>query len=324
MEGQRFHRTTDEELRQEAQAWLLRLTSGHATVTDAQAFREWCARSPEHAQAFARERVLWEELGRHARNIQESPQRSRKQPTRDRGGPRMSRRAFIGGAVAASAALWLARAPIGAWLDAGGADLRTATGEQRRVEVARGVVVEMNTQTAIRLLPGGGGMTLLEGEATITTGQWLAQPFAVQAGNGRVLASASSECNVRCLDRGIQVTCLEGSTELACGGVQATIKPSQQLDYDDQGPGVAVAVNPDVAMAWRRRLLIFDDEPLSAVIDDINRYRPGKIILTNRDLAARKVHARFSLDQMADIATLIHDAYGADITTLPGGVILLG
>lgn len=87
---------------------------------------------------------------------------------------------------------------------------------------------------------------------------------------------------------------------------------------------MAVAVNPEVAMAWRHRLLIFDDEPLSAVIDDINRYRPGKIILTNRDLAARKVHARFSLDQMADIATLIHDAYGADITTLPGGVILLG
>jgi len=64
MEGQRFHRTTDEELRQEAQAWLLRLTSGRATVADAQAFREWCARSPEHAQAFARTRVLWEELGR--------------------------------------------------------------------------------------------------------------------------------------------------------------------------------------------------------------------------------------------------------------------
>ncbi|HEY4145960.1 FecR family protein [Pinirhizobacter sp.] len=324
MDGHPFHRTTDDELRREAQAWLLRLTSGHATVADAQAFRQWCARSPAHAQAFARTRMLWEDLARHAPNIRESSQLSRKQPSRDRGGPRMSRRAFIGGAVAATAAVLLARAPITAWLEADGADLRTAKGEQRRVEVARGVVVEMNTQTAIRLVPGGRGMTLLEGEATITTGQWLAQPFAVQAGNGRVLAAASSECNVRCMDRGVQVTCLEGSTELACGGLEATVKPSQQLGYDDQGPGVAVAVNPDVAMAWRRQLLIYDDEPLSAVIDDINRYRPGKIILTNRELAARKVHARFSLDQMADIATLIHDAYGADITTLPGGVILLG
>lgn len=39
----------------EAQQWLVRLTSGHATAADAQALTEWCARSPLHARAFAEE-----------------------------------------------------------------------------------------------------------------------------------------------------------------------------------------------------------------------------------------------------------------------------
>ncbi|EPF1450574.1 hypothetical protein ACSQPG_006540, partial [Pseudomonas aeruginosa] len=34
--------------------------------------------------------------------------------------------------------------------------------------------------------------------------------------------------------------------------------------------------------------------------------------------------ARFSLDQLADVATLIRDAYGIEVTRLPGGVVLLG
>ena len=31
-----------------------------------------------------------------------------------------------------------------------------------------------------------------------------------------------------------------------------------------------------------------------------------------------------ALDQRADVATLIRDAYGIEVTRLPGGVVLLG
>ncbi|MRB43370.1 iron dicitrate transport regulator FecR, partial [Bacillus thuringiensis] len=77
-------------------------------------------------------------------------------------------------------------------------------------------------------------------------------------------------------------------------------------------------------MAWRERMLVFNDVPLATVIDEINRYRPGMLLLLDKALGRRRVQARFSLDQLADVATLIRDAYGIEVTRLPGGVVLLG
>jgi transmembrane sensor len=310
-------------LRREAQAWLLHLTSGQATAADAEAFRQWCSESEEHARAFAETRVLWENLGPAARAVAEHQRRGNaRSPAANGRGRRMTRRAFLGGAVAASAAYLLVRSPMNLWPGVA-PDYQTGTGQQRRIELRKGVVVHMNTQTAINVQPGGAGIELVTGEAFVRTDTRLVSPFVVSAEGGKVMASAASQCNVRCVGDGVQVTCLEGFTSLAYDGTQTTVKPSQQIGYDDRGVGVPVAVNPDIEMAWRRRVLIFDGQPLSEVVADINRYRPGKIILTDNTLAARKVHARFSLDQMADVTSLIRDAYGAHVTELPGGIVLL-
>ncbi len=322
MESRHTHGDPSAALHREARAWLVQLTSGQATAADAEAFRQWCERSPAHARAFAEARALWDSLGPAARSVADRQRRGQVRSYRGDHGIRMTRRVFLGGAVAASAAFVIGHSPVSPWANAA-PDYRTAKGEQRRVELANGVAVEMNTQTSINVLAGGLGIELVSGEAVVTTGRKLSQPFVVKAEGGSVLAAAESECNVRCTGEGVQVTCLDGLTELSCAGRVATVKPSQQVDYDERGIGVAMAVNPDIAMSWRRRVLIFDNQPLSDVIDDINRYRPGKIILTDAALAARKVHARFSLDQMADVTSLIRDAYGARVTELPGGIVLL-
>lgn len=47
----------------------------------------------------------------------------------------------------------------------------------------------------------------------------------------------------------------------------------------------------DVAevMAWRERMLVFNDVPLATVIDEINRYRPGMLLLLDKALGRRRV-----------------------------------
>ena len=85
-------------LHDEARDWLLLLTSGRATVADAKALKAWCAQSPEHAQAFEQAKVLWHNLQPAAEMLQ-SPRR-------------FGRRAFLGGAIAASAAFLLVRGTI--------------------------------------------------------------------------------------------------------------------------------------------------------------------------------------------------------------------
>ena len=145
-------------LHREAQHWLLRLTSGNATMHDATAFEHWCGQSPAHVEAFAETRRLWENLGpaadawmaeEQARTTAQLPRAAALPRTQ----PRMSRRAFLGAAIAASAALVVLHPPLQLWpsLTDMVADYRTATGEQREVDLGHGVVVQMNTQTAINL-----------------------------------------------------------------------------------------------------------------------------------------------------------------------------
>jgi len=318
-------------LRREAQAWLLRLTSGQATTNDAEAFRHWCGLSQEHAQAFAHVRLLWQNLGPAMAAVQRREQLRAAESSATSATPsprRMTRRAFLGGAVAASAACLVLRPPLHLWPSWSDmtADYRTGKGEQRQVELASGVVVEMNTQTAINVRTRLGkpiGMDLVTGEVQIVTAAKLAEPFAVFAASGRVLATGATQCNVRCTGPEVQVTCLNGLTQLECRGRSIAVRSAEEISYGAQGIGTIAAVDTDVAMAWRRRLLIFDNQPLADVVAEINRYRPGELILMNDALAARRVHARFSLNQLADVAVMIRDAYGAQLTTLPGGIVLL-
>ncbi|WP_266157159.1 FecR family protein [Dyella silvatica] len=324
-------------LHREARDWLLCLTSGQATARDASAFKQWCGQSRAHAQAFAETRLLWENLGTAARAVsqRESAQpmpaaQADEEPGRAAvaAPARMGRRAFLGAAVAASAACLMLRPPLRmwpAWSD-WTADYRTETGEQRQIQAAPGVVVEMNTQTTINRLTSRGqqlGIELVSGEVQVQTAGQLAEQFTLLAGAGHVRMPPGAQCNIRCIDKQVEVTGLAGHTELVYRGNNVTLQAGERISYSDRAIEPVMSVNTESAMAWRRRVLIFDNQPLSEVVSEINRYRPGKIVITNATLASRKVPARFSLNQLADVATLVHDAFGASVTSLPGGIVLL-
>lgn len=117
------------DLRHEAHAWVISLTSGRVTQGDARAFRQWCARSPQHLRAFVEARDLWQALGSAAALPLEPPAVAQIAPRR------FGRRWFVGGALAASVALFVLRPSL---LDhsLGGADYVTAVGEQRQVQVS--------------------------------------------------------------------------------------------------------------------------------------------------------------------------------------------
>lgn len=318
--------TSIHESERQARAWLVHLTSGTATREDGEAFRRWCTASDQHAEAFARTRRMWEDLGPAIALRDDRADRGAR--TAPRHGVRMNRRIFLVTAVSASvAAVMIGR--YGANLGAGAGDgsrLRTAVGEQRSVEVVPGVTVEMNTATDIALHGKGSaitGMRLRSGEAVVRIDVSRRASFAVDLADAKLVSGPGSSFAVRCIDHESAVTCLDGDTVLSIGSVKTRVKPAQQLAFDDNGIADPVAVNPDKALAWRRRVLIYDNQPLAAVVADINRYRPGRIVITDRALGERRVHARFTLDQMSDVATLIQDAYGAHATHLPGGWVLL-
>ncbi|MDP9908523.1 transmembrane sensor [Variovorax boronicumulans] len=323
-------------LETQAHDWLVRLTSGRATTGDAQDFRRWCARSPQHAQAMAEATRLWD-LTRPAAEavaqrmpVMDAPPRAAIAMSRP---PVFGRRQFLGAALAAgAAALVVVRPPAGLWpaLSDMTADYRTGTGEQRRVVLAdAAAVVEMNTQTSLNLARGVEGeppvLDMLGGEAQVQLDAARRSPFTMTVGGARLVAAAASRFNVRATGGEVCVTCFAGSVELRDGERVLVAGEAQQIRYGGRREAeVARASDLAAVAAWRERVLVFDDTPLAAVVDEINRYRPGRLIVTRAELGRRKVQARLRLDELPHVETLIAVSYGAKLTSLPAGIVLLG
>jgi transmembrane sensor len=313
-------------LTREALAWVVRLKSGEATLADAQALRQWQAQSPAHARAFRDAARLWRALGPAAREISSEPASASIAPSWRPTRRIVGRRALLGGAAAAVAAYMVVRPPFDLWPPIGewSADYRTRKGERREVTLARGISLEMNTQTsiAVRAMQNEPRIELISGEAAITAQLAADSPLEVIAANGRMIA-ASASFNARCEDDHVLVTCLDGEVEVERGDQAVRLRPGQQVSYSAAGLGATVVVDVAQETLWRARLLIFHDRPLAQVIDEVNRYRPGRIIIINSELGHRLVNGTFHLDRLDEVIAQIGQLFGARVTSLPGGIVLL-
>lgn len=309
---------TDTAIGREAAAWWARLRADDFTQADADALRAWCARSPGHARAWRELKQVWQALDPALTRAAAAPQGENVLAFPARPG----RRAFLGGALAAGVAVLALRPPLGAWpsLQEFAADYRTGTGEQRQVALSQQMSVQMNTQTRIDVRAPE-SIELLGGEAEILA-SGARQPVTVLAGAGRLLAQ-SARFNVRHTDDAVCVTCLAGAVEVVWRQRRHTLDAGQQLVYDERGVQAATAAPVEEASAWRTGALSFAGQPLADVVDEINRYRPGRVVLRNAELGRRLVRMRFSIGQTDGALAMIRDLYGAQMTSLPGGIVLL-
>ena len=307
---------SDAAIGQQAAAWWARLRADDFTRADADALRAWCASSPDHARAWRELQQLWQALDPALARAAAAPQRENVLAFPLRPG----RRAFLGGALAAGVAALALRPPLGAWpsLQEMGADYRTGTGEQRQVALSPQMTVQMNTQTRIDVRAPE-SIELLGGEAEILA-SGARQPVSVVAGAGRLLAQAA-RFNVRHTDDAVCVTCLAGAVQVVWQQRRLTLDAGQQVVYDGRGVQAATAA-PGEARAWRTGALSFAGKPLAEVVAEINRYRPGRVLLRNPELGRRLVRMRVSIAQMDGALAMIRDLTGAQMTSLPGGVVI--
>jgi transmembrane sensor len=317
-------------LQDEARVWLRRLTSGTATTADVEALERWRSQSQAQAQAFAEAALLWDVTGEATKVVlNRSPILADWANSNENA--HLPRRVFIGGGAALAASLVglaVVRPPLNLWpsLSELEADYRTRTGERRNIEVSGGVSVELNTRTSIdlrRSTDGIDAIELLTGEATIATQAGSSRGFSVLAAEGRTIATNAS-FNVRKDGDTVCVTCMRGDLQVQHRQSVAPLQERQQISYDARGLGQAGSIDPKIVTAWRQGLLIFRDVPLALVIDEVNRYRPGKIILVDSQLGRREVVADFRLDRLDAVVEFAARVMKAPVRSLPGGIVLLG
>lgn len=310
---------------EEALDWIVRLKTGAPTQADLDALQSWRQQSAAHEEAFKAAARLYRHAGTAAQELRAE------QAVRDVGpvarSPRLlARRAVLTGAVAAAAAYAVIQPPFGLWpsFEELSADYRTAKGQQRKIAVTSDISLELNTETSIALRPAANEtrIELISGEASVAAKATAAKPLVMLAGTGRITAS-KARFNARCLDRVVSVACIDGAVMVEQGDKIVQLQPSREVTYSDAGLQASVAVDVAQVSAWQAGMLIFRERPLASVVDEVNRYRPGKIIITSSALKRRLVNGTFQLDKLDNFVAQVEQLFGAKITHLPGGVVLM-
>jgi transmembrane sensor len=270
---------SSKEVRAEAAAWLARLHAEDRTPADEAAFRTWRASRAAHAAAFDHLTELWTTAGGLSADVAEMSRAKRL-------GAKRSRRMILAG----GGALLAGGAAFGAWEAAFAGVYETGVGEQRHVALSDGSQMLLDTDTRVRAKLGRHTRKLLlyRGRASLRIAPDAARPFVV-ASNGSAVVSPHGILDVRVQGRRMSVLMLQGeaslqpSDETGRAREIATEPPGQALTsgvravLDQDRP--AVIDRPEVAplTAWQNGQAIFDDEPLSQAIAELNRYSTVKL-----------------------------------------------
>lgn len=282
----------------QAIAWYVQWASGMQTAEQRQDFERWLQADVVHAQAWRRFEQMGDGLRQTASLAGASAGRQALQQA-----PRMQRRRALRQLLSLGAgglALYGVQSQV-PWQrewQAARADVRTATGEQRRMVLADGTRVQLNTGTALSLIdqPGLRGIVLHRGEIQIETA---ADPqgrlFLVQTYDG-VLMPLGTVFRVR-RDAGWREA--SGQTELSVTEGEVALWAGQQINAWANGhaPGLAQAsvrvdagrqvrfarqgvIQSPTALepgreAWADGMLIAANRRLDDLIAELARYHPG-------------------------------------------------
>ncbi|WKA26111.1 FecR family protein [Bradyrhizobium roseum] len=311
-------------VQREAYAWMAAFMANGLKPAEVRTMQAWYNQSPAHRAAYAEARRLWHSLGPVAR--QSMPDRDR-QPGRPAilRDSTTTRRAVLAGTVAASAAYLVVRPPLHLWPSYAelAADLRTGAGEHREVILPSSVLLDLNTRTSIAVRARSANATELElisGEAAISTRG--ASTAVTVTANMRRISGDQADFNVRCEGPDVVVSCLAGNLTIAHDGTVKNLAAGQQLASGASDSTIA-SFDPERVTAWRRGLMIFDFTPVSQVVAEVNRYRSGRIILTNDDIGRRLLSARLRTDDTDKIITQLVHIFGAKVREWPGGIVVL-
>ncbi|MDV3439123.1 DUF4880 domain-containing protein [Pseudomonas otitidis] len=272
----------------EAAQWLVLRDAGGLGPEQAAALQHWRALSEAHEAAWQRAEALRQRFAGLPAPLALA---SLDRPDLGR---RRALKQVLGLATLAPAA-WLAyrQAPVASWR----ADLRTATGERRDVDLPGGGRLHLNTASAVNLGPGV--IELVAGEIAVET----PGPLRVERAEGRLLTDAARFC-VRQLEAGCLVSVEAGTVRLhpATGQVVA-LSAGQRAGLLPTGITPVTRFDPEQP-DWRQGVLIVENRPLGTVLRELDRYRPG-LLRWDAALEALPVTGTFRLDDTDRVLALL-------------------
>lgn len=268
-----------------AAEWFARLGDETADEAERQRWHEWLAAAPEHAQAWARVEMIAQPFSRLRANA--PPACSRQALLEARREPRRQALRLLGvGAMALGglAVLGAALPRPAQWqvLAALTADLRTAVGETRQLELDDGSQLSLNTATRVKVDYNDElrRIVLYDGEILLDSGvdrRSVPRPLVVDTVHGRVTA-LGTRFSVRSVGGQTEVDVFAGAVRLAPVDGDRTVivetgESGRLTTRLAAGHGSAAAARE----GWTKGLLIADNVPLADFLGELGRYTTVKL-----------------------------------------------
>lgn len=313
---------------QAALAWLS-LLHDQPSSGDQATFSQWLQADPAHAEAYAQAQVIWELSEVPARTLADEDafalQGYLHAMNRSR---RSSVRRWSGGLALAASLLLMVSMGAGwqpsRWFDDLGADYVSAPGQVRSVTLADQSVITLDADSAIAVdfSRGERHVEVRRGAAFFSVSH-TGEPFVVDANQGeaRVLGT---QFEVRLQPLGAQVSVLSGRVGVtpAKGAEQQVLGADQQVAYSAGHARALQAIDAQAQLAWRQGWLNYYKAPLVEVVQDLQRYYPGRILLLNDDLGARRISGSFPSQDPQAVLTSLQGLLGFEQNRL-GSLIIL-
>ena len=304
----------------EAAGWRIRLTE--LEVASTPEFETWLAQ-PGNAAAWRQVSAPWGFLGEqeHSPELAKARQAAWDAAKRFGAGqeePRYGRR--LAAVLAAALVLGLAGWAGISWFESPD-DYATALGERRIVTLADGsrVALDANSEVTVRYTKGARLLELVHGQARFDVAHDVERPFSVLAGVQKIIATGTA-FNVDLNGSRVLVTLIEGhvvvvdekSTVHAMGVPEPAalhrsveLKAGQQLTALPEAPPLIETANVQRATAWMNGQLMIDNEPLSQVIAQVNRYTAAPIEIRDPEVGAMRISGVFNTGDIAGVLDIV-------------------
>ncbi|OCP00206.1 hypothetical protein BC374_08730 [Ensifer sp. LC13] len=305
-------------MREQAVDWLVRLTGDPEDEELRVAFERWRAQDPAHAEVFARAQRAVGDATLLIKREPEFAQRAVKATgNRRKTMASLAAMVIVGGGVflALDGAMWMR------------ADVIAGKGERPILTLDDGSTLQLNAQSAVAyaFTPGERRIVLLRGEAFVQVAADKDRPFVVEAGGGTTTALGTA-FDVNLTDDGTSVTVLEHAVSVATDIAEPPrrVEVNEQVSYNHRGRlGDIMPVDPLLAAAWRDGRLVFDERTIASVVEEIGRYVPGKILIADAAIGARRVSGSFDLSDPVRALQGLAEAFDVKVTRIGPYVTIL-
>lgn len=212
-------------------------------------------------------------------------------------------------------------------------DHYTGSGEQREVVLADGSRAFLNTDSALSIeyTESIRQVRLHRGQVLFTVAPEAVRPFEVIADDARVQALGTvfevykePGGEIRVIVQEHVVRIRREVTGTGAAGPSVRVAGGEQLRWrPNRGLGAPQPVNLRETSAWQRHKLFFKDRPLAQVVAEIDRYRSGAILITERKLRDLRVSGIFPLDDPEAVLSAVQKALDLQVTHLSPWLVLL-